>query len=236
MKENLPQHIAIIPDGNRRWAKNKKLLPWHGHIAGVKNLEKILKAVFDLKIPYFTFWAGSYDNLTKRPKKEADFLFKLYTKYFLKLAKDKKVHKNQIKINILGRWKELVPKKAEESIEKAIELTRDYKKHFLTVLVAYNGIDEMVEAIKKISNLKSQISNIKIDSNLIKENLWTKDLPPVDLLIRTGREPHNSTGFMMWLTCDSQFYFTKTLWPDFDEKEFKKAIEEYSQRERRFGA
>ncbi len=120
---------------------------------------------------------------------------------------------------------------AKEAIEKSIQLTKDYNNYFLTVLVAYNGVDEMVEAVKNIAKSR----NAEITSDLIKENLWTGDLPPVDLLIRTGGEPHNSTGFMMWHTANTQFYFTKTLWPDFDKKEFKKAIEEYGERERRFG-
>lgn len=231
MSQNLPQHIAVIPDGNRRWARKRGLFPWQGHLAGVRALEKILEAVRDLKIPYFTFWAGSYDNLIKRPTRETNFLYGLYSKYFLKLAKDKRIHKDKIKINVFGRWQEVVPKKAKEAIEKSIQLTKDYNNYFLTVLVAYNGVDEVVEAMKNIAKSK----NAEITADLIKENLWTADLPPVDLLIRTGGEPHNSTGFMMWHTANTQLYFTKTLWPDFDKKEFQKAIEEYGERGRRFG-
>ncbi|PIS35873.1 MAG: di-trans,poly-cis-decaprenylcistransferase [Parcubacteria group bacterium CG08_land_8_20_14_0_20_38_56] len=230
-----PKHIAIIPDGNRRWAKKRWLLPWQGHLAGIKSLKKILKTALELKIPYFTFWAGSCENLTRRSKIEINFLFKLYEKYFLKIAKDRTIHENQIKLNIFGRWKELVPPKTKETIEKAINLTKNYNKYYLTILVAYNGTDEMLGAVKNIVEL-SKTKAPDITPDLIKENLWTGDLPPVDLLIRTGGEPHNSTGFMMWLTCDSQFYFTETLWPDFSEKEFKEAIEEYQKKERRFGA
>jgi len=235
MTQELPKHIVIIPDGNRRWAKKRGLLPWQGHLAGVKAVEKVLKAAADIKIPYLTIWVGSFENLTKRSKIEINFLFKLYKTYFSKLAKDKRIRQNEVKINVFGRWREIAPQRAKESIEKAINLTKNYNKHFLTILVAYNGTDEMIEAIKNILNL-SKTKKIEVTSDLIKENLWTKDLPPVDLLIRTGGEPHNSTGFMMWHTADSQLYFTETLWPDFEEKEFKRAIEEYSERERRFGA
>ena len=101
--------------------------------------------------------------------------------------------------------------------------------------MAYSGIDEIKEAVKQIANSKAQSANLEIDENLIKNNLWTKDLPPVDLVIRTGGEPHNSNGFMMWDTADSQFYFTETLYPDFSPEEFKKAVSIYQKIERRLG-
>jgi tritrans,polycis-undecaprenyl-diphosphate synthase [geranylgeranyl-diphosphate specific] len=228
-------HVAVIPDGNRRWAKKRNILPWQGHLAGVKIIGKILEEALRLKIPYFTIWAGSFDNLTKRADTEIKFLFKLYEEYFLKLAKDKKVHQNEVRVNIIGRWKEISPKGTKIAIEKLINETKNYRKNFLTVLVAYNGVDEMADAIERIAN-KPRANDEKITPELIKNNLWTKNLPPVDLLIRTGGEPHNSNGFMMWHTTDSQYYFTKTLWPDFSNLEFKKTIEEYRKKERRFGA
>jgi undecaprenyl diphosphate synthase len=232
--KNIPKHIVIIPDGNRRWARKKGLPPWHGHQAGAKTLGKILLKARDLKIPYFTFWAGSWDNLTKRPKIEIDFLFKLYTKYFKKALKDKRIHQNKVKINVFGRWKEIAPKTTQKAIEKAIDATKNYNNYFLTLLIAYDGRDEMIDCIQRIANLYPKK---KITPELIKKNLWTKDLPPVDLVIRTGCEgdPHLSAGFMMWDTAYSQLYFTKTLFPDFGPEEFEKIIEDYAQRQRRFG-
>jgi len=228
-------HVAVIPDGNRRWAKKKNLLPWQGHIAGVKIIGKILEEALRLEIPYFTIWAGSYDNLTKRTDKEIKLLFRLYEEYFLKLAKDKKTHKNEVRVNIVGRWKEIAPRGVKSAIEKLVYATKNYKKNFLTVLVAYNGVDEVINAVEKIAK-DYKTNDKKITPEIIKNNLWTKDLPPVDLLIRTGGEPHNSNGFMMWHTADSQYYFTKTLWPDFSNLEFKNTVEEYRRKERRFGA
>jgi len=245
---NLPQHIVIIPDGNRRWAKKKGLPTFFGHRAGAKALEKILKAVLELKIPCFTFWGASIDNITKRPKQEVDFLFNVFEKYFKKLAKNKEIHQNQVRVNALGRWEKLFPEKTKESIKEAIKKTRNYKKYNLTILLAYSGIDEMEEAIRKIaiSILRtSDVHNIRtsdvqklINKESIKSNLWTKDLPPVDLVIRTGsaNEPHLSSGMMMWDTADSQFYFTDTFFPDFSAAEFKKAVEKYGETERRRGA
>lgn len=232
---NLPKHVAIIPDGNRRWAKKRGLLSFFGHRAGAKTSEKILNAALDLKIPYITFWGSSKDNIIKRSKEEVNFLFKIFENEFKKLVKNKRIHANKVKINVLGEWERYFPIEVKKAIKEAIEKTKNYNDYNLTFLLAYSGKDEMIEAIKKI--LKSEIRNpkLEIDGDLIKDNLWTKDLPLVDLIIRTGGDPHNSNGFMMWDTADSQLYFTDTLWPDFSPEEFKKAITAYSKIERRFG-
>jgi len=235
--KNIPNHVAIIPDGNRRWARKRGIKAWLGHREGVKAFEKILDKSRELKIPYFTFWGGSWDNLTKRSKIEINFLFKVYTEQFKRVADDKRIHQNKVKINVLGRWKEILPKETQEAIERAMEVTKSYNNFFLTFLLAYDGTDEMLDCVQKIAKI-SQDKKIKISKNLIKENLWTKDLPPVDLIIRTGCEsdPHNSAGFMMWDTIYSQLYFTQTLFPEFGPKEFEEIIEDYSKRERRLGA
>ena len=234
--KNLPKHVAIIPDGNRRWARKRGLHSWFGHRVGVKAFEKILEKSRELKIPYITFWGGSWDNLTKRSKTEINFLFRLYTEEFKRIAKDKRIHQNKVKVNVLGRWEEILPKTTKEAIERAAEATKNYHNYFLTFLLAYDGIDEMLDCFQKIAKLFED-KKIKITKELIKENLWTKDLPPVDLVIRTGCEgdPHNSAGFMMWDTAYSQLYFTKTLFPAFTPKEFEKIIEDHSKRERRMG-
>jgi len=235
--KNIPNHVAIIPDGNRRWARKRGIKAWLGHREGVKAFEKILDKSRELKIPYITFWGGSWDNLTKRSKIEINFLFKVYTEQFKRVADDKRIHQNKVKINVLGRWKEILPKETQEAIERAMEVTKSYNNFFLTFLLAYDGTDEMLDCVQKIAKI-SQDKKIKISKNLIKENLWTKDLPPVDLIIKTGCEsdPHNSAGFMMWDTIYSQLYFTQTLFPEFGPKEFEEIIEDYSKRERRLGA
>jgi len=236
---NLPNHIVLIPDGNRRWARKRGLPPFFGHRQGAKTLEKILKAVLELKIPYFTFWGSSLDNVTKRSSSEVNFLFKLFERHFKKLVKDKEIYQNGMKVNVFGRWEKLFPEKTKKAVKEAIEKTKNHKNYHLTFLMAYSGIDEMTEAIKQIAKRKSQSANLKIDEELIKNNLWTKDLPPVDLVIRTASErdnwSHLSAGLMMWDIADAQFYFTKTLFPDFSVEEFKKAVEQYGQTERRVG-
>jgi len=229
-------HVVVIPDGNRRWARNRGLLPWQGHIEGAKTLEKILKKAWELKIPYFTFWGMSADNVLKRPKKEVEVLFSIFKKQFKKLAKSKEIQKEGVKINVFGLWKKIFPENVKEAIKAAIEKTKKNQKFVLTFLLAYNGTDEMLEAIKKIVK-KAKEKEIEVTEKLLLENLWTGSLPPVDLVIRTGCEndPHNSAGFMMWHTAYSQFYFTKTFFPDFSPEEFERAIKNLQKRERRFG-
>ena len=237
---NLPQHIVLIPDGNRRWARKRGLPPFFGHRQGAKTLEKILKAALDLKIPYFTFWGTSLDNVTKRSSSEVNFLFKLFEWHFKKLAKVREVHQNGVRINVLGRWEKLFPEKTKKAIREAIEKTKNYKNYQLTFLMAYSGIDEMTTAIRGIAEFRIQNSELRINEESIKANLWTKDLPAVDLVIRTASErdnwSHLSVGLMMWDLADAQIYFTQTLFPDFSVAEFKKAIKQYSQTERRMGA
>jgi len=236
--ENIPKHVAIIPDGNRRWARKKGFQPWIGHREGVNHFEKVLNKALELKIPYLTFWGGSWDNLTKRAKIEVNFLFKVYTEQFKRIINDKRIHQNKVKVNVFGRWREILPKETQRAIEEAIEATKNYNKYFFTFLLAYNGTDEMMDCIQKIARLNNPNKTIKVNQNLIKENLWTKDLPQVDLVIRTGcgGDPHLSAGFMMWDTAYSQLYFTDTLFPDFSSKEFEKIVKDYSKREKRLGS
>lgn len=227
-------HVALIPDGNRRWAKKKNLLPFKGHFQGAKTTEKILKKVWELKIKYFTVWAGSLDNLIKRSQQEIQVLFKIYEQYFKKLFQEKIIDKEKVKVSVIGRWKEICPESLKRVIQKVVQKTKKYDRYFLTILLAYNGTDEMLDCVRKICKFSK---NKKIDENLIRENLWTGFLPPVDLVIRTGcqSDPHNSAGFMMWHTAYSQFAFTKTLYPDFTPKEFEKIVKDFLTRERRLG-
>ena len=227
---NIPNHIALIPDGNRRWAKKKALPSFIGHKKGAETLEKIINKVISLKVPYFSFWGSSLDNITKRSKSEVNHLFNIFEDYFNKIADEKKIHENKVRIEIIGKWRDYFPQSTISAMQKAIDATKNYNKSIITFLMAYNGTDEIIDCFK---NIKGEVTEEKI-----KENLWTKKLPPVDFLIRTGckDDPHNSAGFMMWDTAYSQLYFTNKFFPDFKEKEFKKALNDYSERERRKGA
>lgn len=230
---NIPQHVAVIPDGNRRWAKKKALASFMGHEKGGSASEAIIEKALEMKIPYLTIWGSSLDNITKRSKSEVNYLFDIFTKEFEKLVNEEKIHKNKVKVMVIGKWREYFPTKTIKAIEEAIEKTKKYDKHFLTFLMAYNGTDEIIDCIKRIKEKRGDVNE-----KTIKDNLWTKDLPPVDLLIRTGVEndPHLSAGFMMWHTAYSQLYFTSKYFPDFKAKQFEEAIKDYSDRKRRKGA
>ena len=235
MEGNLPKHIVIIPDGNRRWARERNLKPWIGHREGVERVKELIKEADKLKIFCLSFWLLSIDNIKNRPKMEIDFLLKLLNKYLDELSKEKEIHEKEVKINILGLWEKFLPSQICFKIKKIIEITKNYNRHFLNLFIAYDGTNEMIEAINQIKKQAIKNPNLKITSELIKENLFTKDLPPVDYLIRTGGDPHLSAGFMMWDIANAQFYFTKTYFPDFGKEELRKAIQDYQKRERRLG-
>jgi len=235
--ESLPQHVAIVPDANRRWAKKRGLAPWRGHLAGAENTEKLIQAAFDLGIKCFSIWGGSYNNLTKRPKIEIKGLVQLYDRYFRKLLKGKEIYENQTRVKIIGRWSEILPVKTKKVVRDLLLATQNHKKNFLNVFIAYNGTDEIMEAIKGIVKEARNNKDLKITEKVLEKHLWSGDLPPVDLLIRTGSndDPHNSVGFMMWHTANVQYYFTNIMYPDFNKNEFEKAVKDYVSRQRRFG-
>lgn len=227
----LPKHIAIIPDGNRRWAKRNGLNPWEGHTEGVKRFWDTAQLAHDLGVSNLTIWAASYDNLSKRSKLEVNFLVNILKSELANGNIINLAEKNQTRIKVVGEWKEIVKsKKLHRDVEDLQNKTKHFSKTTLTLLFGYDGQREMISAIDNLIQAGSKISQ----GNLRKE-LWTGDLPDVDLVIRTGGEPHWSAGFMMWLTANSQFHFTDVLWPDFKKQEFKEATGEFDRRERRLG-
>ena len=229
---NLPNHIAFIPDGNRRWAKQKGLLASLGHNAGKDTAETIIRAVRELGVPYMSFWGCSVGNVTKRDSAEVQFLYKIFKEQFERLANDQEIHENQVKVRILGEWKKYFPADVQAAAENLIQKTAHYSKFHLTFLMAYSGVAEMIQAIQAICDMQGEKL---VNKERVKKHLYTSELPVVDLVIRTGGEPHLSEGFMMWDTTDAQLYFTETLWPDFSPAELEKAVGEYGERERRLG-
>lgn len=227
----IPKHIAIIPDGNRRWAKKRGLPAWKGHIEGAKRIEEIAETVIDAGIPYCTFWGGSYENLTERPPKEINTLNRVYKQLAEQLLKNKKIFEKDVRIHILGEWKKLLQKPAINALDKVIQQTQNHSRCHLIILVGYSGNREMLSAINKAT----KGSQKRITSTIIKSNLWTKESPPLDFVIRTGGEYRLSAGFMMWDIQHAELYFSPKMWPDFKKQNFLKALKEYSSRERRFG-
>lgn len=234
-KNSLPLHVAVIIDGNRRWAKERGKFPWDGHIEGAKRVEEISKLAPDLGIKYITFWGGSYNNLTQRTKKEIKFLDeKMYRVWAKRALKDEDIKRKEVRIRFLGEWPDLLSSETKRLMREVEKATEKYSKHHLTYLIGYNGDREMLSAIKGIVKDEPK----RVTGETIKSHLWTKDLPPVDLVIRTGEDPKNphlSTGFMMWDVKDALLNFSPKMWPAFTKADFKKVIRGFSQRERRFG-
>ncbi|HEX7586536.1 MAG TPA: polyprenyl diphosphate synthase [Patescibacteria group bacterium] len=232
-KENIPNHVAIIPDGNRRWAKARNLKPREGHEAGAKNLEKLVSFALKKGIYCLSFWGSSLDNLKKRPFEEKKALLDIYKRYFERLMESQEIQDEEVRINVIGRWEEQFPESLKKNIQKVIDKTKKYKKRILNILLAYSGTDEIIQAVQNINDRYK--AKTKITAELIKENLMTSKIPMVDYIIRTGGEPHLSAGFMMLDSADAQLYFSELNFPDFNEGFFGSALEDYSRRQRRFG-
>ena len=233
-KNQIPNHVAIIPDGNRRWAKKQNLDPWIGHEEGAKRTEELVKKSRDLGIKCLSMWGSSVENLTKRPLREKKELVAVYDRYFKRLFESDELEKNEVCVRVFGRWEEQLPESIKKVIKKGIENTKNNTKYFLNFFIAYSGDDEMIQTVQKMVEKFQNAKEVTKES--IKENLMTRDLPAVDYVIRTGGEPHLSTGFMMWDTANAQLYFSEKLFPDFTVERFSESIDEYSRRARRLGA
>ena len=229
-KNYLPKHVAIIPDGNRRWAKEKSKLTTEGHrYAAQTTLPNLINELIRLDIKYFTFWALSTENLVGRNKEELNNLFDL-TRYFLK-SKAGEFKKKKIQFRTIGDLTKL-PVDLQKEILKITNETKDNKKMTVTFGLNYGGRDELIRAFDKIRNPKSEIR--KLTKYNFSEYLDTAGVPDPDLIIRTGGEKRLS-GFMLWQSEYSELYFSDLYFPDFTAKELEKAINNYSERQRRFG-
>lgn len=232
MSSGIPTHIAIIPDGNRRWASDHGKSPIDGHTQGAEVMRVIMPHAADVGVKYVSIWGMSLDNFTKRSLTEVAGLLSLFRSEFLDLAVSDDIHTRKVKINVIGRWKEKFPLPVRSAVQKAIDATAHYTDHYLNFFLAYDGVDEMTQAIEAL--VKEGVQTITRE--VVKQHLFTKDLPSVDLIVRTGGEPHLSAGFMMWDVTDSQLWFTEKLWPTFSPEDLDEAIAQYGQRQRRKGA
>ena len=237
--EYVPKHIAVIPDGNRRWAKDRGLPGPEGHVEGMKRFGEIAKDALQHGVDYFTFWAASESNLQKRTPVEVKVLMTLFRDEIVRQLEEQEFDEYKARVRVYGKGLEIL---GDEKVTKAVrdleERSSKYTDRQITVLFGYNGTTEMLEAMQGIAEeARSKNQELSVTDDVLKKYLWTGELPDVDLIVRTGSagDPHNSAGFMMWLTAESQFHFTDTLWPDFTKKELTKALEEYSSRERRLG-
>ena len=228
----IPQHVAIILDGNGRWAKSKGMPRNYGHAQGSKNVEKICEEAWRMGIKYLTVYAFSTENWN-RPKDEVDALMKLlrnYMKTCLKTAK-----KNDMKIRVIGELQRL-----DEDIRSRIaeleEATKENGGLNFQIAINYGSRDEIVRAVRKLAAdcAKGKVNAEDIDEQVFEGYLDTHDIPDPDLMIRTSGELRLS-NYLLWQLAYTEFYFTDVLWPDFTKEELLKAIERYNERERRFG-
>lgn len=229
---NLPNHVAIIMDGNGRWAKKQGLLRALGHESGTKSVKSNIESCAKLGIKYLTLYAFSTENWN-RPILEVETLMKILIKALKKELKT--LQDNNIKLIAIGNLEKL-PKSAQKELQDVIDKTRDNNLMTLTLALSYGSREELVNAIKNISNKvkNNTISIDSIDDSIINEHLYTRNLPDVDLLIRTSGE-HRISNFLLWQIAYAELYFTDILWPDFKEHDLYEAIISYQKRERRFG-
>jgi len=230
--ENLPKHLAIIMDGNGRWAKKKGMMRVFGHENGTKAVSETVESCARLGIENLTLYAFSTENWN-RPKFEVDTLMKLLISSLKKELK--KLQKNEIRLNTIGNL-EMLPPDAHEELKSVIEQTKNNSRMTLTLALSYGSREEIISAVKAISEKikNNHIAITDISESLIGQHLYTHNLPDVDLVIRTSGEQRIS-NFLLWQSAYAEFYFTEVLWPDFREKDLHEAIINYQKRERRFG-
>jgi undecaprenyl diphosphate synthase len=227
-KASLPRHIAIIMDGNGRWATQRGLTRLEGHRAGFNAIHDIVRYLGELKVEYATFYAFSTENWN-RPEEEVKSLFRILGESIKREAAD--LHKNNVRIRWLGREEGLSTKLIKD-IEDAVNLTKDNSGMTLCLALNYGGRQELVDAARRMA--VDKIPADKIDENLFESYLYTEGMPGVDLLIRTAGEQRIS-NFLLWQSAYAEFYFTPVLWPDFNREEMDKSILAYGGRKRRFG-
>lgn len=232
-KENLPKHIAIIMDGNRRWAREKNIDYRLGHKEGAKTLEKIVRHAQKIGIKYVTVYAFSTENW-KRSEEEVSSLMLLLKNYLDTYSK--KADTENTRINVIGDIS-VLSTGLQKSINKAIERTKENDGIIFNIALNYGSRDEIVHAIKNIANdvKEGKIEVSDIDENMITENLYTRGIPDPDLVIRTSGEIRLS-NFLLWQVAYSEFLFLDKYWPDFSEKDLDESIEIYQKRNRKFGA
>ncbi len=227
-----PKHIAIILDGNRRFARRLMAKPWKGHEFGKEKVKKLLKWCSELGIREITLYAWSVENFN-RPKAEFEYILKLFKEAFEEAMTDKTIHEKKIRINFLGRLY-MFPKDIRDSMNRLMELTKDYDGHIVNFCMAYGGRQEIVDAARKMaSDLENgSVKPEDVNEETFKKYLYTPDEP--DLIIRTGGDKRLS-GFLLYLSSYSEIFFLDKMWPEFEKDDLVACISDFRKRGRRFG-
>ncbi len=231
-QNNLPQHVAIIMDGNGRWAKKRGMIRTFGHQNALKAVRDAIEFCNEQGIPYLTLYAFSSENWN-RPAIEVNMLMSLLLNTIKKETKS--LQEKGVKVKVIGNTDNL-PKEVRKELNSLVKETENNKKGTLLLALSYGAKEEILNATRKIATevAEKKISTEQIDEEFFSSHLYTKDIPDVDLLIRTSGEQRIS-NFLLWQVAYAELYFTNVLWPDFNKEEFLKAIEFYQSRERRFG-
>ncbi|MEF8879156.1 MAG: polyprenyl diphosphate synthase [Candidatus Thermoplasmatota archaeon] len=232
--QEVPEHIAVIMDGNRRFAKSFGLDAEAGHLLGRDKIKEVLEWCLELNIKNLTIYAFSTENF-KREESEVKSLMDLCKKELDKAKKDSRIHKNKVKIRVIGNL-EILPEEIKESAEYIMKQTEDYDNYSLNVALAYGGRQEIIQAIKKIAEdvKKDNIKIEEIQEKIVSKYLYTNGLPDPDLILRTSGEERIS-NFLLWQLAYSELYFSDVYWPAFQKRDFLDAIKTCQKRQRRFG-
>ncbi|MBO58533.1 MAG: di-trans,poly-cis-decaprenylcistransferase [Euryarchaeota archaeon] len=232
---DLPNHVSIIMDGNRRFAWSQDLEKKVGHRHGKDKLKEVLDWVLDLGIPYLTVYALSTENVSGREDEELSELYSLYINGFDEIRNDARIHDYKVKVQAVGRL-ELLPKDVQEAINRAEESTSNYDDFLFTICLAYGGREEIVDAMREVAkeHANGDLPLDEINTEAISKRLYTADLPDPDLLIRTSGEERIS-NFLLWQIAYSELHFTDVHWPSFSRNDLYEAIDSYQKRKRRFG-
>jgi len=232
-KDKLPKHVGLIIDGNRRWAKNRNLEINFGHLVGYENLKKRLFDFFEAGIHYLSLYILSLENLRKRSAEELEYIYKIMIKAVDAVVNESIVKDDKVRFDIVGRLS-LLPPTAKEKIQQLINFTKDHDQNFINLCIMYDGHEEIVDAVKKIIN--DGIKPEKIDANLIKDYLYTRDFPALDYIIRTGMDDGaRISGFLLWDSSYAEFKFRNDLWPDYNKEMVIQDLLDYTKRSRRMG-
>jgi len=231
-----PEHIAIILDGNRRWASEKALDPWFGHEKGAEKVEQLLDWCLKLGVKSITLYAFSTENF-RRSKNEVEEIMQIAQKQFQKILTDERIHKNRVHVKVIGRLS-LLPKDLQQLIMNVENATRDYDEHFLNLALAYGGRAEIVDAAKKIADKvhEGELGPEEIDEQVFEKYLYTSHMSKQDpdLIIRTSGEERLS-GFLLWQSAYSELCFLDVYWPSFRFIDLLRAVRTFQRRKRRFG-
>ncbi len=230
--EKVPENIALIPDGNRRWARSHKLSFLQGYNKGVKKFIEFSEWCMQYGVKSITVWALSTENI-KRPKQEVETLFNIYRRAASDKNIIKRLHETKTRFVVVGK-KALLPKDLIEKLKKVEEQTKKYKERIIYMLLGYGGRDDILYAVNQIAKESKKGRIREIDYDSFKRYMISKDVPDIDFVIRTSGEERLS-GFMPWQAGYAELYFCKKYWPEFEKKDLEKALIEYSKRERRFG-